>query len=192
MLYFNARYYDPKIGRFITEDPAKDGLNWYVYCENNPIRKIDPTGLADKEAGADSEPSPVEEPEIAPPGWDPTVPPGEEWEWRGKPGSKPGDKDGSWYHPGKGSSLHPDLEHPAPIGPHWDYTPEKGKGKTRIDPDTGKPFSNRNGMPAVPISDYARIGIGALGVGIVAFDILTFPSGEGLFGIALLEQAFGR
>ena len=35
--YFNARYYDPSMGRFITEDPARDGINWYVYCGNNPL-----------------------------------------------------------------------------------------------------------------------------------------------------------
>jgi len=32
-------------GRFITEDPAKDGFNWYIYCNNNPLTFVDPTGL---------------------------------------------------------------------------------------------------------------------------------------------------
>ena len=45
LIYLRNRYYDPAIGRFITEDPAKDGLNWYVYCGNNPINRIDPLGL---------------------------------------------------------------------------------------------------------------------------------------------------
>ena len=43
-LYLRARYYDPTIGRFMSEDPAHDGLNWYVYCENNPIKYWDPSG----------------------------------------------------------------------------------------------------------------------------------------------------
>ena len=45
LYYFNARFYDAEVGRFITEDPAKDGLNWYGYCEENPLKFKDPTGL---------------------------------------------------------------------------------------------------------------------------------------------------
>jgi RHS repeat-associated protein len=55
------------------------------------------------------------------PGDDPSQSPGEGWEWRGKPGSTPGSKDGNWYKPGTGESLHPDLDHPPGIGPHWDW-----------------------------------------------------------------------
>lgn len=43
--YLRVRYYDPAIGRFISEDPASDGLNWYVYCGNDPINYHDPSGL---------------------------------------------------------------------------------------------------------------------------------------------------
>ncbi|MBU5449160.1 RHS repeat-associated core domain-containing protein [Acetivibrio sp. MSJd-27] len=43
-IYLRARYYDPSMGRFITEDPAKDGVNWFVYCGNNPVNLWDPTG----------------------------------------------------------------------------------------------------------------------------------------------------
>lgn len=46
LYYFNARWYDPVLGRFISEDPARDGLNWYVYTYNNPLKYTDPTGLA--------------------------------------------------------------------------------------------------------------------------------------------------
>ncbi|MFH1506367.1 MAG: RHS repeat-associated core domain-containing protein [archaeon] len=48
--YYGARYYDPEIGRFITVDPIKDGMNFYVYANNNPMRFIDPTGLYDTDA----------------------------------------------------------------------------------------------------------------------------------------------
>ena len=45
LYYFNARWYDPGLGRFITEDPIKDGVNWFAYANNNPLRYVDPTGL---------------------------------------------------------------------------------------------------------------------------------------------------
>ena len=45
LIYLRARYYDPSAGRFINEDPAKDGLNWYTYCGNNPLNFIDPDGM---------------------------------------------------------------------------------------------------------------------------------------------------
>ena len=45
LLYLRNRYYDPTIGRFTQEDPAKDGLNWYVYCANDPVNFVDPLGL---------------------------------------------------------------------------------------------------------------------------------------------------
>ena len=43
--YLQARYYDPDLGRFVSEDPAMDGDNWYVYCGNDPINMIDPSGM---------------------------------------------------------------------------------------------------------------------------------------------------
>ena len=44
-IYLRARYYDPSIGSFITEDPARDGTNWYSYCGGNPVNFIDKNGL---------------------------------------------------------------------------------------------------------------------------------------------------
>lgn len=43
--YLRNRYYSPITGRFLTEDPARDGLNWYTYCGNNPVAFVDPWGL---------------------------------------------------------------------------------------------------------------------------------------------------
>jgi RHS repeat-associated protein len=44
--YYRARYYDPSIGRFISEDPMgfAAGINFYAYVNNNPINANDPTG----------------------------------------------------------------------------------------------------------------------------------------------------
>ena len=64
------------------------------------------------------------------PGDDPTIAP-EGYEWRGR--GEQGSREGSYYNPENNSSLHPDLNHPDPVGPHWDYNgPE---GKFRIYPD---------------------------------------------------------
>jgi RHS repeat-associated protein len=44
LYYYGARYYDPYLGRFTTRDPAGQGLNWYVYANNNPLKFVDPDG----------------------------------------------------------------------------------------------------------------------------------------------------
>ena len=48
LYYVNARYYDATIGRFINVDPIQDGWNWYIYCNNNPLKFVDPSGLSEK------------------------------------------------------------------------------------------------------------------------------------------------
>jgi RHS repeat-associated protein len=47
-LYYNrARYYDPSLGRFISEDPIglNGDVNLYAYAGNDPVNHNDPTGL---------------------------------------------------------------------------------------------------------------------------------------------------
>ena len=39
------RYYDSRTGRFISQDPAGDGGNWYAYADNDPMDEADPEGL---------------------------------------------------------------------------------------------------------------------------------------------------
>ena len=44
LIYLRNRYYDSDKGRFITEDPEKFGANWYSYCDNEPVDRIDYSG----------------------------------------------------------------------------------------------------------------------------------------------------
>ncbi len=51
MYYLKSRYYNPTLGRFLTKDSYEfvkqnnaQTLNLYVYCDNNPVNKNDPTG----------------------------------------------------------------------------------------------------------------------------------------------------
>jgi RHS repeat-associated protein len=47
MLYYRARFYDPQLGRFISEDliGLDAGINPYAYVKNEPVRFIDPFGF---------------------------------------------------------------------------------------------------------------------------------------------------
>ncbi len=47
LLYMRARYYNPYVSRFINADPSGfgGGLNFYLFCNDNPISNEDPFGL---------------------------------------------------------------------------------------------------------------------------------------------------
>ncbi len=47
LIYLRNRYYDSESGMFITEDPIRDGVNWYSYCGGNPVMFWDLLGLED-------------------------------------------------------------------------------------------------------------------------------------------------
>jgi RHS repeat-associated protein len=47
LYYYRARYYNPKLGRFISEDPLGfkgGGTNFYAYAGNSPTNLSDPSG----------------------------------------------------------------------------------------------------------------------------------------------------
>jgi len=47
LYYYRARWYDPKLGRFISEDPIglAGGINQFAYVGNNPQNAKDPSGM---------------------------------------------------------------------------------------------------------------------------------------------------
>jgi RHS repeat-associated protein len=67
LMYYEARYYEPVIGRFVSVDPMgmnpeeqslgiSNSLNLYAYALDNPLAYIDPTGLEpDKVIGTKAE-----------------------------------------------------------------------------------------------------------------------------------------
>ncbi len=51
LMYYRARYYEPTLGRFLSQDPYSGNLSSpltqlskYLYSLNNPINRVDPTG----------------------------------------------------------------------------------------------------------------------------------------------------
>src|SRR5690349_13713872 len=48
LYYYRARYYNPQVQRFISEDPAglEGGINFYSYAYDNPANFRDPYGLS--------------------------------------------------------------------------------------------------------------------------------------------------
>ena len=137
---FRARWYDPVTGRWLSKDPIglSGGLNFYVFCENAPTFYIDPSGASGLAFFArptflprffDNAPrtAPRPVPEALPRGWKPgdPVPNG----FKPPPNPK-----GNFYNKGTRESLHPDMDHGPPQGPHWDYV-DTQHNHFRIDPN---------------------------------------------------------
>jgi RHS repeat-associated protein len=46
LIYMRARYYDPVVGRFVSQDPKENGGNWFLYADNDPSNRVDADGKA--------------------------------------------------------------------------------------------------------------------------------------------------
>ena len=105
------------------------GVEGSLGASSHKAEQAEPQPQSEPESSSDSSGKAPDAPPIPD---DPGKPPGPDWEWRGK--GAPGSGEGSWYNPKTGESLHPDLNHPDPVGPHWDY---KAPDKTqwRVYPD---------------------------------------------------------
>ena len=40
LVYMRARWMDPVTGTFLSEDPARDGANWFAYCGGDPVNRV--------------------------------------------------------------------------------------------------------------------------------------------------------
>jgi RHS repeat-associated protein len=52
LIYMQARYYDPGLGRFVSEDPKQNGNNLITYCNDCPTCEADQTGECPLEVAA--------------------------------------------------------------------------------------------------------------------------------------------
>ena len=54
LILFGARWYAPKLGRWLTPDPIgqEGGLNLYAYCGDDPVNKVDSSGLQGQDINA--------------------------------------------------------------------------------------------------------------------------------------------
>ena len=62
LYYYRARYYDSRVGRFISSDPlgVSAGVNTYLYVNGNPLTFVDPTGLYKLDPGVPIPPPPLD------------------------------------------------------------------------------------------------------------------------------------
>jgi RHS repeat-associated protein len=142
LYYYRNRWYDPSVGRFISEDPIglSGGVNWYAYVANNPIRFADPLGLQREDAR-----------------WQPG-----ELEWAENMRRQMA----SWTSPPQGCGCSV-LGPPLPSSPNRGYWPNLPKGKVYLCSRVAHIPLNFLGFRHYWIkTDSKEAGLGAAGAGV--------------------------
>ena len=138
LLYYNARYYDPALGKFLTPDNVSDGLNRYAYVHNNPIIGTDPTGHREEAGDTDGGSSASD---------DNNETEKEYRNWREKPyeGNASID-DGTIEHVKEGHLYKPsDADNPERFPPEWDIDDIVDAGLDIVNDPTIKDVPNNTG-----------------------------------------------
>jgi len=112
--------------------PILDLIAWAIYISIAVNSEFQAGQILEQQSGEEAPP-----PDAPPYNEDPTAPPGEGWEWRGPPGSKPGSEKGAWWNKGAGGSGQSVRPHrgPNPHGPHNDISDRGTGGRWRQYPD---------------------------------------------------------
>ncbi|MEV8372778.1 RHS repeat-associated core domain-containing protein [Kribbella sp. NPDC056861] len=151
LLYLNARYYDPALGRFISPDPVIDGesnigLNRYAYAANDPVNRLDYTGLSCTESDGskcDKTDQPISRDEI--------IKRAQEWV-KNQPGGY--DQEGYNWGPGEGPRYRLDCSGYISMAWHlgenrWTGSlPEVSSEISRDDLQAGDILNSRSTIPA--------------------------------------------
>jgi len=155
LYYYRARYYDPKMGRFLSEDPIgfEGGINLYAYVGNSPTGWTDPFGFQ-------TNPPP------------PNINGGKPWTWQ----ADPNNSRGGWFQDELGNRANWDAKYR-----HWDVDPPNAAGQpgggTRVrygawgnllPPSAQHKAGGAPPQPLPPSRFKPRGGRGAVGGGVTA------------------------
>ena len=171
LMYYNARYYDPALGAFISPDSLVPGAgqvisyNRFLYARGNPLKYTDPSGYASDSGGADAGECSTRE------CWE------EEWYWK----NRWYESRGFAYNPKTNHWDRPILNRFADVEIWADYVVELGE-KLQEDP---KQLSWQDwtyvARVAAAVEVYKRLPEGAASIGGMG-DVSIFANFLGDFG----------